>query len=186
MVAENADKIKDDEQLNKLIKNASDEFVFFKRPEGINIKYPKALEPVLASNPDKKYASFRFDTTESNKRMTILVITGVLVLVLFPIWPFTVKYILWLISLVLLVILVGIIIVRLIVFLLSSVFNYNVWIFPNLFFANGLLDSFIPVIEISKGDKSWLDLFIRLFAISFFLLLSTHIYLNPTFFDGNS
>jgi len=31
-VTENVDKIREDEQLNKLIKNANSEFVFFKRP----------------------------------------------------------------------------------------------------------------------------------------------------------
>ena len=117
--------------------------------------------------------------------MTILVISLVLAGVLFPIWPYSVKYGIWLVSLVLLVILVGIIIVRLVVYLLISIFNYHVWIFPNLFYSTGILDSFIPVIQITKGDSSWFNLFLRLFAISCFILLSVHIYLNPTFLDCN-
>lgn len=117
--------------------------------------------------------------------MTILIIALVLLLVLFPIWPFTVKYALWLVSLVLLVTLTGIIVLRLIIFLICIIFNYHIWIFPNLFFATGILDSFIPIIEIAKGDRSWFNLFVRLFGISVFLLLSLHVYLNPTFLDGN-
>lgn len=108
---------------------------------------------------------------------------GVLLIVLFPIWPFTVKYALWLVSLVLLVILCGIILIRLLVFLICIIFNYHVWIFPNLFFATGILDSFIPIIEVAKGDRTWFSIFIRLFGISVFVLLSLHIYMNPTFFD---
>lgn len=118
--------------------------------------------------------------------MTILVISLVLAAVLFPIWPYSVKYGIWLVSLALLVIMVGIIIVRLIVYLLISIFNYHIWIFPNLFYSNGILDSFIPVVQITKGDSSWFNLFLRLFAISAFILLSVHIYLNPTFLDCNS
>jgi hypothetical protein len=113
-----------------------------------------------------------------------MAIVGVLALVLFPIWPFELKYGIWLVSLVLLVALVGIILVRLVVYLLIVVFDYHVWIFPNFLNSTGFWDSFIPVIEVSRGDKSWLNVFIRLFALSSFILLVLHIYLNPTFIDG--
>ena len=117
--------------------------------------------------------------------MTILIIALVFIMVLFPIWPFTIKYGLWLVSLVLLIFLVGAIVVRLIVFCICIIFNYHIWIFPNLFYSNGILDSFLPFVEVAKGDKSWFNLFVRLFGISTFILVSTHIYLNPTFLDGN-
>ena len=144
------------------------------------------LEPVLPNNAEKKYASFRFDTTESKHGMTIIIILGILTLVMFPIWPYEVKYGVWLVSLILLIIMVGLIVIRLIVYLLVVGFNYHVWIFPNLLNSPGFLESFIPVIEISKGDKSWFNVFIRLFAISSFMLLVLHTYLNPTFIDGIS
>lgn len=135
------------------------------------------------TNLDKKYASFRFDTTESKRGMTILVIILVLSVVLFPIWPFSVKYALWLVSLVILVVLVGIIVVRMLLYLVCVIFNYHIWIFPNLFFSSGFFDSFIPVIEISKGDRSWFNIFIRIFGLSAFMLLALHVYMNPTFLD---
>ena len=169
-----------------MTKKAYSEFIFFKRPDNLKTKYPKALHPVESSSPDKKFASFRFDTTESRKRMTIFAVALVLVLVLFPIWPFTVKYGLWLVSLGLLILIVGIIVVRLIVYVICAIFNYHVWIFPDLLYANGVIECFIPVIEVIKGDRSWFNIFIRLFAISFFMLCCMHIYLNPTFFDGKS
>ena len=115
----------------------------------------------------------------------MLVILAVLMVVLFPIWPFSVKYGLWLISLVLLVILVGIIVFRLVLYVVCVIFNYHVWMFPNLFYATGLMDSFIPVFEVAKGDRSWFNIFIRLFGISIFILFCLHVYLNPTFFDCN-
>lgn len=117
--------------------------------------------------------------------MTVLVILLVLAMVLFPIWPYNLRYVVWIISLVILIILVAIIIIRLIVYLVCSIFNYHIWIFPNLFYTMGIIEAFIPFIQIKKGERSWLNLFIRLFAISFFILSSVHIYLNPTLIDCN-
>lgn len=45
------------------MRQANGEFIFFRRPDHIKVKYPKALEPVLPTHPDRKFASFRFDTT---------------------------------------------------------------------------------------------------------------------------
>jgi translocation protein SEC62 len=118
--------------------------------------------------------------------MTILVIMLILGLVMFPIWPFSVKYGIWLVSLVLLVVLVGIIVLRLLVYIVFAIFNYHIWIFPDLFYSNGILDSFIPVLQVNKGDGTWFNVFVRLFALSTFCLLSLHIYLNPTFLEGTS
>ena len=112
-----------------------------------------------------------------------MIIAAVLAIVLFPIWPYQLKYGIWLISLFLLIIIVGIIFIRLAVYLLVVGFNYHVWIFPNFLNSTGFWDSFIPVLEIVKGDKSWFNVFLRLFAVSGFLLLATHIYLNPDFLD---
>lgn len=117
--------------------------------------------------------------------MTILLILLVLAVVLFPIWPYNLRYVIWIISLVTLIIMVAIIIIRLIVYLLCSIFNYHIWIFPNLLYTMGIVEAFTPFIQIEKADKSWLNLFLRLSAISFFILLSVHIYLNPTLIDCN-
>jgi hypothetical protein len=115
--------------------------------------------------------------------MTLLAIFGVLALVMFPIWPYELKYAIWWVSLVLLVAMVGLLLLRLLIYLLAVVFDYHIWLFPNFLNSNGFWDSFLPVLEITRGDKSWLNLFIRLFALSSFLLLALHVYLNPTFLD---
>lgn len=174
------------EKLCALVRNCSQEFIYFRRPDSIKIKYPKVLEPVLNTHADRKYASFRFDTTESRKAMTTLVILAVLAVVMFPIWPYELKYGIWLVSLVLLVVMLGVIFLRLGVYLLCVLFNYHIWIFPNLLSSTGFVDSFIPILEIAKGDKSWFNVFIRLFAFSSFLLLVMHVYMNPNFLEGTS
>lgn len=116
--------------------------------------------------------------------MAVLAIVVVLAIVLFPIWPFEVKYGIWLVSLILLVGIFGLLLVRLAVYLLVVIFDYHVWIFPNFLNSTGFWDSFIPVIEVAKGDKSWFNVFVRLFAFSAFVLLALHVYMNPNFIDG--
>lgn len=184
IVEANKEDVAKDERLAELVRGAQTEFIFFRRPDSTKAKYPKTLEPVLPQHPERKFASFRFDTTESRHLLTLLAIAGVLALVLFPIWPFELKYGIWLVSLVLLVAMVGLLVVRLVVYLLAVIFDYHVWVFPNFLNSSGFWDSFLPIIEITRGDKSWLNVFIRLFAISSFLLLALHVYLNPTFIDG--
>lgn len=64
--------------------------------------------------------------------MMIGILAAVLALVLFPVWPYIVKYGVWLISLYLLIFLVGLIVLRIIIFGICVILGFNVWIFPNL------------------------------------------------------
>lgn len=74
------------------------------------------------------------------------VVIGALALVLFPVWPFSVKYAIWLISLYLLIFLVGLLVLRLVIYLLCVIAGFNVWILPNLLGDYGFIDSFKPII----------------------------------------
>lgn len=69
-----------------------------------------------------------------------------LALVLFPVWPFALKYAVWLVSLYLLVLIVGLLLFRLLVYVVCVVLGFNVWILPNLLGDYGFLDSFKPFI----------------------------------------
>lgn len=122
------------------------DFFYFNRPEGMkNIKYPNQLEPTQYSeSPLPKFCSFKFDSTASRKTTVILGIIGILALVLFPVWPYVIKYALWLISLYLLVFLVGLMAIRLLIYILCVILGFNVWIFPNLLGDAGIVDSFKP------------------------------------------
>jgi translocation protein SEC62 len=75
----------------------------------------------------------------------ISIVVGVLALVLFPVWPFSVKYAIWLISLYLLIILVGLLLFRLVIYLICVAAGFNVWIFPNLLGDYGFVESFKPI-----------------------------------------
>lgn len=74
------------------------------------------------------------------------ILAGALALVLFPVWPFMVKYAIWLVSLYMLIFLIGILLVRLIVYVVCVVLGYNVWILPNLLGDYGFFESFKPFI----------------------------------------
>lgn len=182
IIQDHQKEISSSQTLAENVRRAKEEdFIYFKRPDAVNAKYPKTLEPVQPSSDSKikKYASFRFDTTPSRKWLPVAIISAVLILVLFPVWPYEVKYIIWLVSLVLLVVLVGIIVLRLALFLLCVIFGYQIWIFPNLLSAPGFWESFIPIIEYSRTDRSWFDIFLRLFALFACIALACQLYLNP-------
>lgn len=58
---------------------------------------------------------------------------GVLVLVLFPLWPLGFKIFIWYVSYYTTMLLVGIIILRLVLYLFFSIFGASIWMFPRLF-----------------------------------------------------
>lgn len=113
-----------------------------------NLKYPKELEPT--SEAEAKFGSFKFDTTVSRKWIMIALLFAVLALVLFPVWPYAIKYGIWLVSLYLLIFLVGLLVVRLMIYLLCVIIGFNVWIFPNLLGEYGFIDSFKPIFYYEK------------------------------------
>ena len=136
------------EQINKdsKIKELLDgltvhDFFYFKRPDDMkNIRYPKQLEPVsYSAQTPPKFCCFKFDSSASNHTKAIIGIAGILALVLFPVWPYIVKYAIWLISLYLLIFLVGLIVFRLVIYMICVVLGFNVWIFPNLLGEAGII-----------------------------------------------
>ena len=100
----------------------------------------------MPSDPNAKFYSFRFDTTISKKGTMIGILIAVLLVVLFPIWPFSVKYAIWLISLYLLIFLVGLLVLRLVIYIVCVIIGVDVWILPNLLGDCGFFDSFKPFI----------------------------------------
>ncbi len=127
------------------MRSLEQELMYFQRPEQIKkLKYPDVLEISSLGNAECKFASFRFDTTESKKLLTFGIIGGIIFLVLMPVWPLTLKIIVFYISLYTLIFLLGLIVLRFIIFTLCAIFGLNVWIFPNLFLDEGFFGSFKP------------------------------------------
>jgi hypothetical protein len=158
---------------------------YFKRKDGSkNLKYPHVLEPAFPNDPNSKFCAFKFDSTTSRKGLMLTVLIGALLLVLFPIWPFTVKYAIWLISLVLLIAIVSLILVRYAVYLVSVAAGFRVWIFPNLFGDNGVWESFVPVVEATRWERGRWKMAIRIGVLILLVLYGARMYLDPTFLEG--
>lgn len=108
-------------------------FVYYQRlPNQPHLKWPQQLEP-SSNSEHAKFASFKFDSSESSKYSTALIVGGVVAVVLFPLWPYELKYLLWKISLYLLVAFCVIIVLRLALYLLVGIFGVSFWLFPRFF-----------------------------------------------------
>ena len=114
-----------------------------------------------------------------------LIIAAILFLVLFPIWPYELKYVIWLISLYLLIFFTALIVVRLVIYLLLSVFGSSFWIFPNLLSDSSFIDSFKPLYSTETWEKSSFNFVLRVIMFTGFIYYGYDIYLNPTIFYGN-
>ena len=94
------------------------------------------------------------DTKQLSLFLILLIIAGLLIM-LFPLWPMSIKTIIWYISFYLLVFLIGLTIVRAIVWTLFFILGLDFWIFPNLMEDTYyILDTFKPLysFEIRKDD----------------------------------
>lgn len=150
-----------------------------------NLKYPHQLEPASPGDPQAKFYSFKFDTTISKKGTLVAVVVGVMAIVLFPVWPYAVKYAIWLLSLYLLVFLLGLIAFRLAIYLLCVVMGFNVWIFPNMLGDYGFFESFKPIFYAERWQRSTTNIIIRLVSLILVAYCGIVVYLNPGLLEGN-
>ena len=137
-----------------------------------------------SDSPSGKFAAFKYDITESKKWLVGLIIIAVFLGVLFPLWPYAAKYYLWLCCLYLSTGLLGLIGLRLLVYVFFGIFGLSFWIFPNLFGDYGFLESFQPFISCSRWDKGVCSLIFRLLFVSFIGYYGYHIYVDPSFIFG--
>ena len=173
-------------QLTELVELMKADLIYFSRPKNQEKrKYPQQLT-MTEEGRKPKFASFKFDTTESKKWMLISFIVIVLAGVMFPLWPYELKYGAWLVSFTLLMVLLGIIVVRLVLYLVLAIFGISFWVFPNLFGDKGVIDSFKPFYSVEKWDKDVYSLVGRLIAFSIFIYYSYSIYNDPEFYLGTA
>jgi translocation protein SEC62 len=91
-----------------------------------------------------------------------LIIAGVLLVCLFPVWPMWAKIGIWYLSVVFLFLYFGILILRMIIFTAFWIVGFDFWIFPNLNDEYcGFLDSFKPLYSWEKRKDDPLMLFVR-------------------------
>lgn len=91
-----------------------------------------------------------------------LIILGVLLACMFPVWPMWAKVGVWYLSVIFLSLYFGLLILRMIIFTMFWIVGFDFWIFPNLNDEYcGFLDSFQPLYSWEKRKDDALMLLVR-------------------------
>ncbi|EAR99754.1 translocation protein Sec62, putative (macronuclear) [Tetrahymena thermophila SB210] len=106
--------------------------------------------------------------SKKNYVYMILILIGIALIILFPVWPISIKKLIFYISVVMLFVLLGLILVRTFLYFLVRIFGFDFYIFPNLFADVGFLDSFKPIIQLDQCNDSKLELLFRF--VGFFIM----------------
>ena len=116
----------------------------------------------------------------------ILTVVAILFVVLFPIWPYELKYYVWYTSLILLVFSVGLLVVRLLLYSILSLFGYSFWLFPNLLTESSFIESWKPLHSFERWEKSTFTIVLRLVILGVFVYYGYEIYRDPSFVFGTN
>ena len=115
-----------------------------------------------------------------------LIILGILLYALMPVWPYKMKVAVWWISYVLLLIMLGIYAIRLAVYIFCYTFGYDVWIFPDLDAPKlGFFESFKRVITAEKRKDKWYFIIIRIVLAIISGYIAFSVYKNPKLIDDS-
>ena len=168
---EKLDDLEDSKLLGDLFMNNHIMKSFGRVPDEVKkFKYPKKLLEVKSSMTDKGF--YGFDIIKSQTKMTILAVglaVSIIAIILFPLWPYSVKLAIFNIMFYFSASIIGLTIVRLILFLLLFPFGISFWIFPNMFSDDlGIFESFIPFLEFIRRTDDWTIFTLRILMILVF------------------
>eukprot|EP01066_Platyproteum_vivax_P014076 Platyproteum_vivax@DN6331_c0_g1_i1.p1 len=145
-------------------------------------KWPKRL--ARTQNQQFDEASFYLLVWEGSKTLRyialVALIVGVLLVCLFPAYPFWAKLGIWYVTVFLSAAVLLLVALRLLNFLLFWFVGYDFWVFPNLFDENAtVIDSFIPLYSFEKRGDGWGMFAVRvsaavLMAVSLYQLNQVH------------
>jgi translocation protein SEC62 len=135
-------------------------------------KYPKKLYEVPATHHEKQF--YGFFIYKPQTKMTFIAIglaVAIIAIILFPLWPYSVKLAIFNILFYFSASFIGMTIVRLLVWVALFPFGIDFWIFPRLFDEEeGIIDSFIPFLSVSRRNDGWDMFIIRIFVIVLFAI----------------
>lgn len=172
------DSIEDSIQLGNLFGAYKLLFALEKDPrheEESKLKYPKHLVPSREQKfKDKGFYSWM--VPKPSGKLAFYLVIGIIIAItfmLFNLWPLWLKIGIWYFSFYTLMFLLGLILIRLTIWLFLFHFGLDLWIFPNLFADNlGPIESFFPLYSFEKrqDDSKMLGLRV-LSAISLVILV---------------
>ncbi len=106
---------------------------------------------------------------------------GIVLIVLYPMWPYELKLGAYYVIFSLLMIMIGIIIVRYVVWIACFICGWSFWIFPNFFDdSKGLIGSFIPFLEYGYRKDGW-TMFVFRIMFGVFLAFGTYHWFTTGF-----
>ena len=150
------EKIEDSIQLGNLFGAYKLLFALEKDPKHeseAKLKYPKHLVP----SPRQQFTDkgfYSWNVPKSSGKLAFYLVIAVIIgiaFMLFNLWPLWLKIGIWYFSFYTLMFLLGLILVRLSIWLFLFHFGVDFWIFPNLFADNlGPLESFLPLYFFEK------------------------------------
>eukprot|EP00921_Rhytidocystis_pertsovi_P012387 GHVQ01020123.1.p1 GENE.GHVQ01020123.1~~GHVQ01020123.1.p1 ORF type:complete len:394 (+),score=62.75 GHVQ01020123.1:108-1289(+) len=153
-----------------------------KNDEGKIPKWPKRLQTTGTQLFDE--SGFFIIVYEGSKTWSYLmlgaIITVVLFLCMFPAWPLKMKVGVWYCSVFFMTFIIGLVVLRLFVFLIFWFFGVDMWIMPNLFDEEaGVVDSLLPLLSCEYRKDDWIMVAARafcfvLFVASIYQLHQTH------------
>ena len=115
-----------------------------------------------------------------------LIIIGILLYALMPVWPYKMKVAVWWISYVLLIIILSIYVIRLAIYIFCYTFGYDVWILPDMDDPKlGFFESFKKVISAEKRDDKWYFIVIRVILAIISGYVGFCVYKNPQIIDDS-
>ena len=163
------------------------------------LKFPKKLIPFNQLSKDDVTEEEYNDYKSSSRKFYVLteeraekksyfwlwlIIVLILAICLFPIWPLEVKLGIWWISWILSVFMIGLIVIRLIIYLFFFIFGFDIWIFPNLTDDKlGVIESFKPFISSKKRNETLYTIIFRLGIACLTGYIAYYIYENPNIID---
>ncbi|CAE7196946.1 SEC62, partial [Symbiodinium natans] len=131
-------------------------------------KKPKKWPDRLGRTPNQAFDSegFYVITYEGGSGLQhfllALIIAGVLLACMFPVWPMWAKVGVWYLSVIFLTLYFGVLILRMLIFTMFWIVGFDFWIFPNLNDEYcGFLDSFQPLYSWEKRKDDALMLLVR-------------------------
>jgi len=131
-------------------------------------KWPKKLmiSKDQAHQNDAAFYSFVITPkSKSTKVLTILALSAIVAICLFQVWPLKLKLAVFYTSVALLYILIGLILVRLAVYIFFRILGFNAYIFPNLFEEVSFIESFKPFFSFDKCEDGTIGYVARAFGL---------------------
>ena len=113
-----------------------------------------------------------------------LIIVGILLYALLPVWPYKMKVAVYWTSYYLLILMLGIYAVRLIIYVFCYIFGYDVWLFPDIDDPKlGFFDSFKRVITAEYRKDKWYFIVIRIILAIITGYIAFCVYRKPKLLD---